>query len=994
LQVVLVNPVALKLLGKPEHEILNRSLLDIFSSSSQTLQKQCRRALNAGDNQPVRFEDRFLVNGLQLWLQFTLTPQLDHLFITFQQPVHQPLESALIKSQKEFQALISAVPDQIMRLTANGVCQFFRDSVPPVFSDTNPAYKNIKDIFPEDVAGLFSKYMAACFTGGEPQEFEYQLIIDNQPHQWSARMVPMSREEVLVVSRNATDLKYARINYEEALANEREQRLIAETLAEVTLALTAHTNLKDVLDEVLRQTHRLVPYRTAHIMLLKGEQLHIASWQGYRELGSEALVSNLVQPLANFPVDAEVIRSRQALLISDTREEPSWVVQTETAWVRSHVVLPITLGDQVLGILRLDANTPNAFSHEALARLQPLTNAAAIAMQNANLYDRAQEEVTERAQAEQETRRRNRELAMFNRIIATSTAYAQVNQVMQIVCEELAGVYGVADVTAARFNSQQTSLTMVAEYTTAGRPVLLGRNLSVDQPLIRELVVHKTPIVLENAADDPRLATIGQGLVSVLLLPLVFEGRIIGSLLLATDRPHTFSEQEINLALRVADQTAGVLVRIELNRDYRRLSEAIEQSAEIVIITDIDRKLQYVNPAFEQITGYTRNEILGNTLSKLHSGKQDSTFYKTLWDSINQGEVWQGRIINKKKDGSLFTVDTTISPVRDEHGVITNYVGLQRDITRELKLEEQYHQAQKMEAVGLLAGGVAHDFNNLLTVINGFAEMIQFELPPDNLHLQKLASRVRYSGTRAAALVRQLLAFSRREYVEPKVLNINKVVTDTGKMLERLIEENITLTTNLSPDLWSVKIDPHQLEQIIVNLTVNSRDAMPDGGTLTIETINKFLDDEYSADHLGLQPGRYVQLIVSDTGVGMSTEVKERVFEPFFTTKEQGKGTGLGLATVFGIVQQHYGQILVYSESGRGTTFNIYLPAIVQVHDGEALKPETEGFRVAANLFWLLKMKQQCESWHVICCADRGIRLLRLLMGKRLSAWPENRYKK
>ncbi len=299
--------------------------------------------------------------------------------------------------------------------------------------------------------------------------------------------------------------------------------------------------------------------------------------------------------------------------------------------------------------------------------------------------------------------------------------------------------------------------------------------------------------------------------------------------------------------------------------------------------------------------------------------------------------MWQGRIINKRKDGVLYTDEVIISPVRSETGAIVNFVGLQRDVTREQQLEEQYRQAQKMEAVGLLAGGIAHDFNNLLTVINGFAEMIQFEIPAEALHLQKLAGRVRYSGIRAAAMVRQLLAFSRREFVEPQILNLNKTVTDTSQMLERLIEENIVLKTNLSPDLWPVKVDPHQIEQIIVNLTVNARDAMPDGGRLTIETQNQQLDNEYSANLLGLLPGEYVILTVSDTGVGMTEAVRQRIFEPFFTTKEQGKGTGLGLATVFGIVHQYKGRIFVQSEVDKGATFQIYLPRAEEIAGSEML---------------------------------------------------------
>jgi len=255
------------------------------------------------------------------------------------------------------------------------------------------------------------------------------------------------------------------------------------------------------------------------------------------------------------------------------------------------------------------------------------------------------------------------------------------------------------------------------------------------------------------------------------------------------------------------------------------------------------------------------------------------------------------------------------------------------------RLEEEYHQSQKMESVGRLAAGIAHDFNNLLTVINGFADLIQFELPSDAPQ-QEALGKIIHAGQRASELVRQLLAFSRKQVIQPQVVNLNSNVAKMNKMLRRIIGEDLDLKTILAPDLWNIKVDPAQIEQVIVNLAVNARDVMPSGGQLTIETANVTLDSEYAASHLDIQPGDYVLLAMSDTGPGIRQEIRNYIFEPFFTTKETGKGTGLGLATAFGIVKQSGGSIYVYTEANVGTTFKVYLPRIQEAAPAAVARPK------------------------------------------------------
>ncbi|GAB4420164.1 MAG: hypothetical protein OHK0032_15940 [Thermodesulfovibrionales bacterium] len=521
--------------------------------------------------------------------------------------------------------------------------------------------------------------------------------------------------------------------------------------------------------------------------------------------------------------------------------------------------------------------------------------------------------------------------------------------------------------------------------------------------------------------------------------------------------------QELKMSYEEIERTQERLV--ELQKKTSMLTSVIEQAAESIVITDLTGNIIYVNPFFEDVTGYSASEALGKNPRILKSGYQDRAFYKELWDTITSGNPWRGTFVNKRKDGSLYHEDAVIFPIKDSSGKIANYAAVKRDITdrkkaesalkeseerfrlltestltgvyliqdnlfryvnpalasifgyrvedlidklgpmdlvapedralvagnirrriegevRDIrysfkglrkdgaiidvevhgakgdyngrpavigtllditernKLEEQFRQAQKMEAIGLLAGGIAHDFNNILNAIIGFGSLIEMNMKkddPSKSHIREILN----SGERAAHLTRSLLAFSRKQIIEPKPQNLNEIIRGVEKFLKRIIGEDIELKTVLLDKDLIVFVDRGQIEQVLMNLATNARDAMPDGGELIIETEIIQMDEEYIKRHGYGKLGTYALLSVTDTGIGMDEKTRERIFEPFFTTKELGRGTGLGLAMVYGIVKQHDGFINVYSEPQKGTIFKIFLSLLEsEVEDiGSATPP-------------------------------------------------------
>jgi PAS domain S-box-containing protein len=557
--------------------------------------------------------------------------------------------------------------------------------------------------------------------------------------------------------------------------------------------------------------------------------------------------------------------------------------------------------------------------------------------------------------------------------------------------------------------------------------------------------------------------------------------------------------------LRVLGCHMDITERKRSEAERARLAAAIEQSDEVVLIAGLKGEVEFVNPAFTRVSGYSREEIQGRNPRLLKSGKHDQTFYKRLWDTILAGEIWRGEFINRKKDGSLYTQRTTITPVHDATGKLTNFIEISEDITQRKRdeealrrseedfrslvinapygicranqdgsrltavnpavvkmlgysseeevlalnlatdllssptelarvvemvsqqegfqhletvwkrkdgkmitvhgsgravrdgagvlrfewivedvtatreMEQQLRQAQKMEAVGRLAGGIAHDFNNLLTVIRGYAELMLGETDLEKVRTR--AQNIMKASDRTAGLTRQLLAFSRKQVLWPQVLDLNAVMAEIQKMLPSLLGEDVRVVVIPGPKLGRVKVDPSQLEQVLMNLAINARDAMTKGGKLVLETANVECDEAYCALHPGAQPGSYVMLAVSDSGCGMDAETQAHIFEPFFTTKPKDKGTGLGLATVYGIVKQSGGHIWVYSEPSVGTTFKVYLPRVEKKGAAVPLPPRPAEKAEGTETILLVEDQEDLRALALEFLEQRGYRVLQARNG-------------
>jgi two-component system, cell cycle sensor histidine kinase and response regulator CckA len=594
------------------------------------------------------------------------------------------------------------------------------------------------------------------------------------------------------------------------------------------------------------------------------------------------------------------LREGRVVVAADFATSPNLSIWREEALKRGYgasIAVPIVRGDERFGVLTMYSHVAVAFGPSEVGLLRRLADDLAFAVTSVR-----QREARDRAVASREAALAtlSREQARFQALVEHATDLTLVTDPEGII------------------TFASPSMRSVLGFDPAE---MVGRN-AMD-------FVH--PDDLERVGVE--LAALLQGTAKVQRLEL----RI-----LRADGGYAHLES-IGAAHLDVPAIGGIVVNSrdvtshrEVEAERERLALAIEQAAETVVITDPQGIITYVNPAFEKVTGYSRTEALGQNPRILKSGIQDQGFYRGLWDVIVGGETWHGRLVNRRKDGTHYTEDAYISPIRDDAGAVQGYVAVKRDITKELDMETRLLLSQKLESVGRLAGGVAHDFNNLLTVIlyagDHLRKLLGVPGDPGTEDVEHILTAAR----RATGLTRQLLAFARRQVVAPRVLDVNQAVHNGSRLLRRVIGENVELVEDLPPLSGAIRCDPGLLDQVLMNLVLNARDAMPGGGTIRIATANVTTAEGTPVRDEEMPPGHYVRLSIRDTGSGMTPDVLAHVFEPFFTTKAPGTGTGLGLATVYGIVKQSGAYLDLHSEVGRGTELVIFFPRVPVVPGKES----------------------------------------------------------
>ena len=831
-------------------------------------------------------------------------------------------EEALRESERQYKTLFDSAPafifakDRDSRYTSANL-QVLE------YSDQNPVGFTDVELHSPEVAAKLRRHDLHVIETGQELMHEEDLPTPHGLRQVLMRKVPLlnshdERVGVLGIGVDITAHKLA----EEQLKLRVFQQATVSHLGQIALATEDLATLFDTAVEFVTATLK-VEYSSVLELQPTGDQLVLRRGIGWPEAYMGELVIQIQEnSLAGYTLmkDEPVIYEN---LHTETRFTPSPLFYEHN--IVSGLSVIIYNQTKPFGILGVHTTQGRVFNQDDVHFVQAVANVLALAIQRRQMEDALEEH-------QAELRRRNQELILLNRIIAASVASQEPEDVLQVVCREFVSAFNLSEATATLITEDRTAAKVVAEFSESDRPSVLNRVIPLERtPAVQQFLARKTPLVVADAQQDPSLEPFhklicSHGISTLLILPLIINDEVIGSFNLITTEPRVFSTEEINLACRAADQISGALARVRLDQARRLLSIAVEQSADMVMITDTNGIIIYVNQAFERISGFSRGEAMGQTHHLFKSGQHTQPFYQDLWATLSAGKIWHKHLVNKKKDGSLYTLDAILMPVHDGAGQIINYVALQRDITHELALEDQLRQAQKMEAMGRLASGVAHDFNNNLTVIAGHTELLLHRhLAPDAPYREEVEEILK-ACLQAATLTKQLLVFSRQQPLQPQVMNLNQIVNNVHKMLCRLIGEHITLTTNLSPGLGLTEVDSGQIEQILMNLCINARDAMSGDGQITIQTTNIQQSKVYPNGHSGMTPGAYVLLSVSDTGHGMDSDTKGRIFEPFFTTKSEGKGTGLGLSTVYGIVEQSGGYIQVDSVQGEGTTFRIYFP--------------------------------------------------------------------
>ena len=708
------------------------------------------------------------------------------------------------------------------------------------------------------------------------------------------------------------------------------------TVGEIGLGLTMDHDLDQLLGMIAGRTRELSGATTVAVGLCDGPtvcELRMTS-DGRVALDDSSAAPF---PFAGLGLDPAALVSRESILVSLVGESPPGLDR----WLGGRadgttlLVVPLVIDARLVGLLVSSFAEDRAFRSEELRRYRTLGDQTAVAIENARAFER-----------ERRLRERIQQLQRAAGDLGIRHGRAAASQrAVDLARETLRAEYA-ALLVRDRDGGTLFVTSGHSEATQAGLHPPVGRGL-LGLDLVRGQAVH-----VPSVAEDPRSGGTPVGhppLDDLLIVGVYGADRQMGQLYVANSLDGGFTDDDEQLLPTLAEHVGAMLESGALIDDLRharaaeaRLGRLLDESSNEIYVFDAET-LRFVqtNASARHNLGYSEEELSRMTPTDLQS-EFTTDAVAALLEPLRAGERDEARLetVQRRKDGSTYPVEVRLQLARSEDPPV--FVAIVQNVTERHQLEGQLRQAQKMEAIGHLAGGIAHDFNNLLTAISGYAQLLASDLDPADERRADV-EQILDASDRAARLTRQLLAFSRRQVLHPEVLDLNAIVRGIDALLRPLIGDTIVLTVALDPELGRVRADPSQLEQVIMNLVTNARDAMPSGGRLTIETTNVELDSTYVASHADSQSGPHVMLAVSDTGVGMDAATMARLFEPFFTTKGPGKGTGLGLATTYGIVKQSGGNIWVYSEPGRGTTFKVHLPRV----EGDGRAGETAGRRVS-----------------------------------------------
>lgn len=734
-------------------------------------------------------------------------------------------------------------------------------------------------------------------------------------------MVPLDKVEIL--ERIAQQLGGA---IERIRSEERSRRHYEEisTLYSILRTTARSRELTEVLNNALRAALEAMATDSGGIYLLEpdGEEMRVCVSQGH----SEEFVKNVRTIRLGEGVSGRAAKERKPMVFDvsnyPTERLTPFIIEEELKTIAS---IPLLSGEKLMGVMNLSTRKSRSFSESEMELLEAIGRELGQVIEKVRLYEKERYLVNY--------------LEKLNQAISQASAILDMDALASFITEVMVKEFQSAFARLWIVDATGENLVLKGSAGLSSR--LDGDRsrvaIATDPKKLGIIARERRPIISNRAQQEPyfdRAWAEKEGLVAFAGYPIVMEGRLLGVLAIFSRQPLSGEIQDVLGAF--VNQAAIAIQNVQLYQNifeseekYRSL---FENSKDVVYISSKEGFFIDINPSAVELFGYSREELLSTPIKNLYVEPSKRVEDMEAIERLNFVKDYPLNF--KRKDGKV--LNTLVSSVaqRDREGNIIGYQGILRDITEQKRAEEerktlegQLYQSQKMEAIGQLTGGIAHDFNNLLTIISGNAQLSLLDLREGD-PLKTSIEEIRKASERAADLTRQLLAFSRKQILEMKVLDLNQVLQRLDKMLRRVIGEDIALEVIPMEPIGKVKADPGQMEQVIMNLAVNARDAMPEGGNLTIETANVELDEEYARKHIAVEPGRYVMLSVSDTGVGMTPEVKERIFEPFFTTKEMGKGTGLGLSTVYGIVKQSGGNIWVYSEPGEGTTFKIYLPQV------------------------------------------------------------------